>query len=43
MSVTDAHVNAMRAIFSEEVRDDGGQIGQLLMDRLFKLRQKATA
>ncbi len=43
MSVIDAHVNAMRAIFSEEVRDDGGRTGRLLMDGLFKLRQKAAA
>ena len=42
MNVFDAHVNAMRAIFNEEVRDDGGPTGQLLMDALFKLRQKAA-
>lgn len=37
-----AHLGGMRAVFTEEVRDDGGQVGEQLMDGLFKLKVKAA-
>jgi chemotaxis protein histidine kinase CheA len=38
-----AHLAAMRAIFAQEVRDDGGETGRALVDGLEKLIQKAAA
>lgn len=38
-----AHLGAMRAVFSEEVRDDGGPVGEQLMDGLYKLKVKAAS
>lgn len=37
-----AHLAAMRAVFTEEIRNDGGESGQELMDGLFKLKLKAA-
>lgn len=42
LEVIAAHLAAMRAVFSHEVRDDGGPVGEQLMDGLFKLKVKAA-
>ena len=42
LEVIAAHLGAMRAVFSNEVRDDGGPVGEQLMDGLFKLKVKAA-
>lgn len=42
LEVMTAHTAAMRAILTEEIQDDGGPVGEELMDGLFKLKVKAT-
>ena len=41
--VVAAHIAAMRAVFAQEVRGDGGVIGSALIDGLNKLIAKAAA
>lgn len=43
LEVIAAHLGAMRAVFSEEVLDDGGPVGEQLMDGLFRLKVKAAS
>ena len=43
MEVIDAHVSALRAIYTESVRDDGGDTGRALLVELEKLIRKADA
>jgi chemotaxis protein histidine kinase CheA len=41
--VVAAHLAAMRAVFAQEVRGDGGMVGTALVDSLNKLIDKAAA
>jgi len=42
LEVMAAHTAAMRAVLTEEIQDDGGPVGEELMDGLFKLKVKAA-
>ncbi len=42
IEVIAAHLGAMRAVFTEEIKDDGGPVGEQLMDGLFQLKVKAA-
>lgn len=42
LEVIAAHLGAMRAVFNQEVRDDGGPVGEQLMDGLYRLKVKAA-
>ncbi len=42
LEVVAAHLGAMRAVFNQEVRDDGGPVGEQLMDGLYRLKVKAA-
>jgi chemotaxis protein histidine kinase CheA len=41
--VVASHISAMRAVFSEAVRDDGGDTGRALVEGLHRLVEKAVA
>ena len=43
ISVVDSHVTALRAIYVESIRDDGGDTGRALLIGLQKLIEKADA
>ncbi len=42
IEVITSHLGAMRAVLTEEIKDDGGPVGEQLMDGLFQLKVKAA-
>ena len=43
INVVASHVSALRAVYVESVRDDGGNTGRALLIRLQKLTEKTNA